>query len=214
MLEVNEIFGPTIQGEGLRIGERAWFIRLSRCDLRCPWCDTKYAWLPGEMMPEEDIADRLDPRECDGVVITGGNPALQDATDLVKLLRFRGHVGISVETQGTVYADWLRLVDTIAVSPKRGHVNEDVIHRICNLPREVFLKPVVFDDEDFEFAMDLAGEFPDITTVFQVGSDGDAGADLERLRWLMERVSSLHTTLDIRVLPQLHVIAWGQRRGV
>jgi len=44
MLKVNEIFGPTIQGEGKSSGMPCAFLRLSLCNLHCIWCDTPYTW--------------------------------------------------------------------------------------------------------------------------------------------------------------------------
>lgn len=217
MLHVSETFGPTLQGEGLRVGERTWFVRLAGCDSRCSWCDTKYALGEGSEMPEEEIADRLDLSLCRNVVLTGGNPVAQDATRLVGILKSRG-ARVCVETQGTLFHPWLGLVDTIAVSPKREGVQVDVLKQILDLRRrgvEVFFKPVVFagNAEDLRFAKRLVGCFPGVPFVIQLGTT-NGSVSLRDLKWLAEEVAGWKTQRDIRVLPQLHVLIWGARRGV
>jgi organic radical activating enzyme len=44
MLKINEIFGPTIQGEGAAAGRHCLFVRVANCNLECSWCDTAYTW--------------------------------------------------------------------------------------------------------------------------------------------------------------------------
>ncbi len=121
-----EIF-HTIQGEGVSVGEPAVFIRASRCNLHCVWCDTDHTWnfegtpwphekdaLPGyakhrkaevtfEMDPIE-AAERIMGFNCGRTVITGGEPLLQEA-DFLKMVRHirdrRPAHQFEVETNGT-----------------------------------------------------------------------------------------------------------------
>jgi len=44
LIRINEIFGPTFQGEGQTIGKLSEFVRVSGCNLTCSWCDTPYTW--------------------------------------------------------------------------------------------------------------------------------------------------------------------------
>ena len=102
MLKVNEIFGPTIQGEGPTTGEKCIFIRLFGCNLQCSWCDSKYAW--DQAMQEKEahdmsilqVANKVVEMAGDirRVVITGGEPLLQQLqlTLLVALLKDEGFV--------------------------------------------------------------------------------------------------------------------------
>lgn len=93
-LAVNEIFGPTFQGEGPSIGKEAVFLRLAMCNLKCSWCDTKYTWdWAGEFGPPQprdlnidlhtpqDLAQELFQARDNGsaqlLVISGGEPMLQ-----------------------------------------------------------------------------------------------------------------------------------------
>jgi 7-carboxy-7-deazaguanine synthase len=124
-LEVSELFA-SLQGEGPNAGTPAYFVRLARCNLRCRWCDTGYAWDFGRHRFEEAVkvmdvgavaqAVRRGHQRC--VVITGGEPLLQQES-LPALL---GELDreIEVETNGTVQPrpELLARVDRWIVSPK------------------------------------------------------------------------------------------------
>src|SRR5438105_4781939 len=121
---VVELFGPVLQGEGRMIGTPTLFARFGYCDYRCSWCDTLYAVLPEEVqrtatqMTAAEIRERLralDPT-VPWVTLSGGNPAMHDLSELVDLLHADGRK-IAVETQGTVFREWLRACDVVTVSP-------------------------------------------------------------------------------------------------
>ncbi len=138
-MKVNEIFGPTIQGEGKSSGKDVLFVRLSLCNLHCIWCDTPYTWNwlgtpfsnPKKFDREKEvhemtvgeIATRL-VQLCSSVksvVISGGEPMLQqnELVELLKILKKREY-WVEVETNGTVFPtnDFLSHVDQINCSPK------------------------------------------------------------------------------------------------
>ena len=99
-LRVNEIF-HSVQGEGTRAGERCVLIRLTGCDLRCPYCDTQYAFDHGNPMSVEDIMRVVSDYECGLVEVTGGEPLLQPAVHtLLKALADDGKT-VLLETSGT-----------------------------------------------------------------------------------------------------------------
>lgn len=124
-LTISEHFGPTLQGEGKYAGTRAYFIRLGLCNLDCKWCDTPFTWdwtgkngykyskaIELLRLQVTEVA-QLVPEDCERVVITGGEPMLQQQSllTLVHLLRARGHV-IEIETNGTIMPNsksWLEL---------------------------------------------------------------------------------------------------------
>lgn len=117
-LKIVEIF-PSVQGEGLRLGEPTIFVRLAGCNLRCSFCDTAYARQGGkDFSPARVVADAVKIRRrfpCRWVCLTGGEPLLQNVSGLVRGLKRRGF-SVQVETNGTirpsVAADWY------SVSPK------------------------------------------------------------------------------------------------
>ena len=104
ILKVNEIF-PSIQGEGLRLGEPTVFIRFSLCNLRCSFCDTKYAWESGKEMTIAQILEKVEKIRASfpaqWVCLTGGEPLLQNIGGLARALRAIG-LSIQVETNGTL----------------------------------------------------------------------------------------------------------------
>ena len=108
-----EIF-HSIQGEGHHAGASSVFIRFGRCNLRCPWCDTEFdEW---DDMTLGQVIDEVSKFDCDRVILTGGEPALQDLPTLCGALRATGY-HISIETNGTV-AIPNGIIDWICVSPK------------------------------------------------------------------------------------------------
>lgn len=104
-LLVNDLF-YTIQGEGPDAGCPAIFLRLAKCNLRCFFCDTEF-----ESGKEMSLADLLggikvlsDHHGCKLVVITGGEPLLQNIFPIVHGLNCM-QIGVSVETAGSVWED-------------------------------------------------------------------------------------------------------------
>lgn len=112
MLKINEIF-YSIQGEGRNTGMPAVFVRLSGCNLKCSFCDTKYEEYQ-EMLTLE-IVKIIEQYNCPNVIITGGEPLIQDLSDLFYQLKSKGF-DILLETNGTINTDLL--FDWITMSPK------------------------------------------------------------------------------------------------
>ena len=224
---VVEVFGPVLQGEGRMIGTPTLFARFGYCDYRCSWCDTLYAVLPEEVrrtatpMTAEEIRERLRALDPDvpWVTLSGGNPVLHDLGELVDLLHVEGRK-IAVETQGTIFREWLRACDVVTVSPKPPSsampTNFAQLDRFAALPN-ANLKVVVFDDADFAYARAIHLRYPDVPFYVQVGNavgEDDAQVLLAKLDWLGQKVLSDKAMQSAIVLPQLHVLLYGNRRGV
>lgn len=112
-LTVNEIF-YSLQGEGGRSGEPSLFIRLSKCNLACSFCDTDFAF--GKRMTLDEIHDEISPYPCRWIIWTGGEPTLQLREEIVAYFKERGYRQ-AIETNGTrrVPAG----IDYITCSPKQ-----------------------------------------------------------------------------------------------
>lgn len=99
MYKINEIF-YSLQGEGRWSGRPAVFLRMSGCNLRCPFCDTDFREFR-EMTADEIVAECLEQGgECRFIVLTGGEPTLQADEALLQALHQKGYY-ISMETNGT-----------------------------------------------------------------------------------------------------------------
>ena len=107
-----EIF-HSVQGEGFHAGVPHVFVRFGNCNLRCEWCDTDF--LKYEERELESIIDEVLSYDCDRVIFTGGEPALQDLSTIGSSLKKEG-INLSIETNGTIEID--PIIDWICVSPK------------------------------------------------------------------------------------------------
>lgn len=123
---IKEIFGPTIQGEGMMIGTVTHFIRFSGCNMwdgrketraksKCPYCDTDF--FGGKLMHLYEIIEQLDllQPKCEWVTISGGEPGLQVDQIFIDHVRMAGYK-IAIETNGT--CELPNNIDHICVSPK------------------------------------------------------------------------------------------------
>jgi len=239
-IPISEIFGPTVQGEGPLIGRPTVFVRTGGCDYRCVWCDTLYAVLPEHrsewvLMTPTEIERRIDELAINNpvlVTLSGGNPALQPLAPLIELGHAKGHK-FALETQGSVSSPWFTELDWLILSPKppssRMVTYWDALDAcICvgkQGPRCV-LKIVVFDDADYSYARTVSARYPALPVYLQVGNPAplkhagrplpdEAEIDdlLARFRWLVGKVTT-DCWFAATVLPQLHVLAWGNKRGV
>lgn len=239
-ITVSEIFGPVVQGEGMLIGRPTLFVRSGGCDFRCAWCDSLYAVLPEfegtwAAMTAAEIMAQLE--ELSGgvpmmVTLSGGNPALQPFGALLDLGHAAGY-SFAIETQGSVARDWFAKLDYLVLSPKPPSAGMPMKWARLSAclaaaqagakPPQVSLKIVVFDDADYQFAREVAARYPDVPLFLQVGNPApqsenqgeevEARQLLERLRQLSERVLAEKWT-NVTVLPQMHVLIYGNRRGV
>lgn len=223
-LVVSEVFGPTWQGEGPSVGRTAAFVRLGRCNLACTWCDTPYTWDWSRFDPAVELAER--PVESvladvdamgavDLLVVTGGEPLLQQSR-LVPLLRGARARGlrVEVETAGTLAPapEVVELVDGFNVSPKLAssgnpaerRVRPDVLAAFMATGKAAF-KFVVQDASE----LDEVASF-DVAPVWVMPEGTDAETITARMRALAEPVLARGWNLS----PRLHVLLWGDRRGV
>ncbi|RWM25577.1 7-carboxy-7-deazaguanine synthase QueE [Mesorhizobium sp.] len=239
-IRISEIFGPTVQGEGPLIGRPTVFVRTGGCDYRCRWCDTLYAVLPefredwALMTPTAILTEveRLSNSARVLVSLSGGNPALQPLAPLIEQGHKKGHT-FALETQGSVSQPWFAALDWLILSPKppsSGMVTDwpalDDCAAAARSGTQCVVKVAVFDDNDYAFARFVANRYPTLPVYLQVGNPaplithtgpGSEEADIDdlmrRFRWLVDKVAA-DGWFTATVLPQLHVLAWGNRRGV
>ena len=119
-MRVNETF-LSLQGEGHFTGTPAFFLRLSGCNLQCPFCDTSHQSYM--KMSEDEIVEEASSHKPRHIVITGGEPALQLTQSLVDKLHEAGFF-IQVETNGTLPLP--EGIDWVTASPKSSPIREDL----------------------------------------------------------------------------------------
>jgi organic radical activating enzyme len=107
-----EIF-HSVQGEGYHAGIPHVFVRFGNCNLRCEWCDTDF--LTYDERTLDSIVEEVLSFNCDRVIFTGGEPAMQDLATIGSILKEHG-INLSIETNGTIPVD--PVIDWICVSPK------------------------------------------------------------------------------------------------
>ena len=223
---VSELF-TSIQGEGEVIGIPSHFIRFYRCDLTCVWCDTKYTWLGQDhavegkdytSMTMEKILGWLqkEPR-APLVTLTGGEPLLQPVWRLVAALDTDGYQ-IVVETNGqhTPPQALLDLVRHWAVSPKLKNAGMDLrwgpldwLGKTQNFYLKFVICDPVTDLPEVQEFVESRG-LPSNKVILQPnGLASDYHADLRHLADYVRQRG-----IPYRVLPQLHRLLWGLKRGV
>lgn len=185
---INEIFGPTIQGEGVLMGQITHFVRFSGCNFDCLWCDTKYAvnpkyagWSVTEMTASEVVnALRTLHGEAGWVTLSGGNPALFADRALLFALHDAGFK-VAMETQWIPRDDEVFIdIDHLVYSPKPpssgmhtryGNPQWNLISSIIidRLIRrgigKTSLKIVVFDERDLAWAKETEMKIENLTLV-------------------------------------------------
>ncbi|WP_379920556.1 7-carboxy-7-deazaguanine synthase QueE [Erythrobacter sp. R86502] len=230
-----EIFA-SLQGEGPSMGVPVAFVRLSRCNLACVWCDTAYTWrFEGDNRPHrdgvtfdrkanqvvlsaQDTAARIAALGQRRLVITGGEPLLQ-AGALAEILTHLPDIAVEIETNGTV-APPARLdvrVDQYNVSPKLSHSGNPA--DLALLPARLdtwaadpraFLKFVIATPEDVDEVLALQRRYrfrPE--RVFLMAEGTTTAAQRERQAWL----SDLCLTHGFRMSDRLHIHLYGDTRG-
>lgn len=226
-LVVSEVFGPTVQGEGPSLGRRCGFVRLGRCNLSCSWCDTPYTWDWARHDPSVELSRRpvasmlaeLLAMDVPMVVVTGGEPMLQQRhlPALLEPLRAAG-IRIEMETSGSIapLPRTVELVDRFNVSPKLASSGMELELRIDDRALRVLassgkaaFKFVVADVAELD-EVGVLVDTHDLRDIWVMPEGTDPETVVTRLRELTEPVVARGWNVTTR----LHVLVWGDRRGV
>jgi 7-carboxy-7-deazaguanine synthase len=203
-LPVVEIFS-SIQGEGINTGVAATFIRIAGCNLSCPFCDTEYT--KSTVMEVSEIVDKVVVLGMKFIVITGGEPLLQDHLYfLVGKLRDRIlDVIIEVETNGTVArTPYLGgYIDFISLSPKVPR-NQISIHECSSLKILYPYLPGVtaagFSDfpADEYFIQPIDPNFSGVNKIFEPDNLSPAIEEVVRLGYAWRLGVQLHKMIGVK----------------
>lgn len=194
------------QGEGVSVGRRAFFFRFPGCNLRCPWCDTKYAWTFDELV---EVEFPLKMGYVPFVVITGGEPLADWNREQVMLLvrMLEGVDRIEIETNGTYPPlDFIDGRIFYVVSPKPEYVvgcRSSVIDFDWLGRKDVYWKFVLGSSEDEEFIRRVVNEWElDKSRVYVM----PRGQSLSELSGNMLNVVRVAEELGVNISTRLHIL--------
>jgi 7-carboxy-7-deazaguanine synthase len=212
-MKVNEIF-YSIQGESSFIGRQCAFIRLTGCNLRCSWCDSRYAFAEGMEMSVPGIIRVVDGFPTRLVLVTGGEPMLQAEIHELFAALFDMNCTVLLETGGHMSLEQVdprvrKIVDFKC--PSSGMRQHNDYGNVRYLMRDDEVKFVIGDRRDFDWACKLVSKFDLASRVKEILFSPVSGllASADLAGWV------LHCGIPARLQLQLHKIIWpGTQRGV
>ena len=225
-MKISEIF-ESIQGEGTNAGKPAIFLRTAECNLKCTWCDTKYTWdwknfdyaKEVKEISMEEIRRELEQFSNRHLVITGGEPLMQQ-DDLAELLTFlKPKFYVEIETNGTILPNNALsiLVDQWNVSPKTSNsgnplelcdVNES--YTFFSKQKNCYFKYVIESESDLIEISTLIEKYglkKDRVLLMTQASTKEEMNVREKTVFFMSKKNNLGFS------PRMHVIKWGNQRG-
>jgi len=225
-LKVSEVF-ESLQGEGASTGAPCIFVRLAQCNLHCSWCDTKYTWdfdhykyeQEVREQPSAEVAHLVNAAPSRRLVLTGGEPLLQQRALKEFFARLAPDIAVEVETNGTIVPEAAALsrVNQWNVSPKLTNAGDPEQFRIrpealraLRDSGRAYLKLVVTGDADFAEADALVASlaWPTERVTFM-----PEAANREQLRARSFAVAEAARARSYRFSSRLHLELWGGRRG-
>ena len=208
-MRINEIF-YSLQGEGKWTGLPNIFIRTTGCNLRCSFCDTKYAYDDGKEMSLEQILKQIHKYPCRYVCLTGGEPLLQDEIlKLIELLLKRDYK-ICLETNGSINIKHISeksVLISLDIKCPSSHMHEN--NDFLNIPllrKDDQLKFIIKDKKDYNYAKEIIKKYkPRCIIFFQPvwGTNTNKIAN-----WIIS------DGLDVKLGLQIHKILWGDKRQI
>ena len=207
-MKINEIF-YSLQGEGVTMGIPTAFVRLTGCNLRCDWCDTLFAYDEGEEMSIEEVIDAIEEMGTKQVCVTGGEPLIQKQTiDLIDKLIDLQYL-VVLETNGSQDLEKLPCSDNFMISMDMKCPSSSMTEKMLTSNIELLgptdqLKFIIADKRDYHHAVSIMKEFEPGCNIIMTPVGGSCLGSLAE--WVLK------DKLDVRVLPQLHKLIWGDER--
>ena len=225
-MKISEIF-ESIQGEGNNAGKSAVFLRTAECNLKCVWCDTKYTWdwknydysKEVNEMSIKEVRQSLEQFRIRHLVITGGEPLMQQ-DDLAELLTFlKPEFYVEVETNGTILPNnaLSTLVDQWNVSPKTKNsgnplemCEDNECYTFFSKKKNCYFKYVVESEDDLI-------EINQFISKYSLKKDRvllmTQAITKEEILSKENSVFTISKKNSLGFSPRLHVMKWGSQRG-
>lgn len=160
-MKVCEIF-PSIQGEGSLVGIPMLFIRFTGCNLRCTYCDTKYAYTEGEDFSVEEVLKKIRNFKFKYVEITGGEPLLQQEVYPLMDNLVRDY-NVVLETNGSILIEKVNSKVKIILdikTPGSGMSDKNLLDNIKFLKEKDEIKFVITDRNDYDWSKNFIKSYP------------------------------------------------------
>lgn len=206
----------SLQGEGVRMGTPAVFLRLAGCNLHCHWCDTKYSWKKGMEVPVAELAERIGAFGCNNLVVTGGEPLLQQEELAALLALLPPDAFVEVETNGTICpsTDLLGRVGQWNVSPKLQHAGNPMD---AALQSEALALFGGLPHAWFKFVVQGEADWPAIEAL-QLPHDRivlmPLAATRDALAQARPAVAEMCLRHRVRLGERMHLVLWDTKKGV
>jgi organic radical activating enzyme len=207
----------SVQGEGRHIGRPSIFIRLAECNLRCSFCDTKYSWAKGKEISIGKVIKEIEDYGCKNIVITGGEPLLQQKEISELIQRLPDNYRFEIETNGTIWPDLPASIE-YNVSPKMSNSDNfvgirekpTVLNYFSSNNKAIF-KFVVKEKSDLEEVLEYVTKYNIEKEHVYLMPEGITPEDLrEKQKWLVEICKNYQFNLT----PRMHIEIWGNVKGV
>lgn len=153
-LLVTETF-VSLQGEGAHMGWPCFFVRLTGCNLRCSYCDTRYAYHGGERRGISSLVEEWRKSRIPLVQVTGGEPLLQPGSVALMERLLEAGARVLLETNGSLSLERVprRVIKVVdRKTPGSGMEAHWLVDNIRSLAGGDQIKYVIVSREDYEWA--------------------------------------------------------------
>lgn len=208
-MKIYDIF-YSIQGEGNWTGLPNIFIRTAGCNLRCTFCDTKYAYDVKREMTITEIVKEIKKYNCNNICITGGEPLIQIETNkLIDDLINKGY-RICLETNGSIDIKRIAEKKYVMISldikcPSSGMNKKMFFDNIFHLDKDDQIKFIIGNKEDYEYAKKIVQGYKIFCPIFFQPVENTNPKELAG--WI------LNDCLNVKLGLQIHKIIWEGKRG-
>ena len=225
-MKISEVF-DSIQGEGIHAGKPSVFLRTALCNLKCVWCDTKYTWdwdnydysKEVHELPIEKVIEKIKEFEPKHLVITGGEPLIQQ-NDIASLLSKLGDdYFVEVETDCTIIPNsaMLEHVNHWNVSPKTSNSGNSREAREVPQCYDFFAK---LENSVFKFVIENESDLVEINeliTKYSIAKNKillmPQASTKDELNLKKEEIEKIAKAKGLLFSSRLQVERWGNQRG-
>ena len=225
-MKISEVF-DSIQGEGIHAGKPSVFLRTALCNLKCVWCDTKYTWdwdnydysKEVHELPIEKVIEKIKEFEPKHLVITGGEPLIQQ-NDIASLLSKLGDdYFVEVETDCTIIPNsaMLEHVNHWNVSPKTSNSGNSREAREIPQCYDFFAK---LENSVFKFVIENESdlvEIDELITKYSIPKNKillmPQASTKDELNLKKEEIEKIAKAKGLLFSSRLQVERWGNQRG-